>query len=235
VLEIALKVCEFKLLKIFCDVPKVDCTRPPNVSEIFPNKLAFAAKSGFAPELVFPGLVFAPELVFPGVVFAPEFVVPGVVFAPEFVVPGVVFAPGNVVCKRLKIAPKMFSNVLTNCPNELAFPGFVFAGVVFAGVVFARVVFTGVVFAPEFVFPVVAFAPEFVFPVVVLAPVFVLPVVAFAPEFVFAAVVFAPLFVLPVGAFVVCRFRPTKQLIIANRATIERMFLSFKNQNNSCN
>jgi hypothetical protein len=219
VLEIALKVCEFKLLKIFCDVPKVDCTRPPNVSEIFPNKLAFAAKSGFAPELVFPGLVFAPELVFPGVVFAPEFVVPGVVFAPEFVVPGVVFAPGNVVCKRLKIAPKMFSNVLTNCPNELAFPGFVFAGVVFAGVVF-----TGVVFAPEFVFPVVVFAP-----------VFVLPVVAFAPEFVFPAVVFVPVFILPVVVFVDCRFRPTKQLIIANRATIERMFLSFKNQNNSCN
>jgi hypothetical protein len=219
VLEIALKVCEFKLLKIFCDVPKVDCTRPPNVSEIFPNKLAFAAKSGFAPELVFPGLVFAPELVFPGVVFAPEFVVPGVVFAPEFVVPGVVFAPGNVVCKRLKIAPKMFSNVLTNCPNELAFPGFVFAGVVFAGVVF-----TGVVFAPEFVFPVVVFAP-----------VFVLPVVAFAPEFVFPAVVFVPVFILPVVVFVDCRFRPTKQLIIANRARIERMFLSFKNQNNSCN
>ncbi len=37
----------------------------------------------------------------------------------------------------------------------------------------------------------------------------------------------------PEVVLVDCRFTPTKQLIIANRAKIKCMFLSFKNQNNS--
>ncbi len=153
-------------------------------------------------------LAFAPKFG-----FGPEFVFPGVVFDPEFVFPGVVFAP--------------------------------------------EFVFAVVVFAPEFVFAVVVFAPEFVFPAVVFAPEFVFPVVVFAPEFVFAPESVASKLVkiapkslsswlnnspnelaaeeFPEVVFVDCRFTPTKQLIIANRATIERMFLSFKNQNNSYN
>jgi hypothetical protein len=150
-----------------------------------------------------------------------------------------------------KIASEVLSNVLNNCKNKLAFapklgfsPEFVLPGVVFD----PEFVFPGVAFGTEFVFPGVVFAPEFVFPVVVFAPEFVFPVVVFAPEFIFPAVVFAPesLFgklaknssnkLAFLGfAFVDCRFTPTKQLIIANRATIERMFLLFKNQNNSYN